>query len=501
MELKLGGKRKGTAIVSAEDYDRLSKHGWSINVRGYVAAMINGKTTSLHHFIMNVTDGRTIDHINGVPTDNRRENLRLSCEIKNGQNKRVHKNKTSSKYRGVYGTPNGQYKVYIIIEGVKHYLGTHDTELDAVDAWEMFVVHSKLDHIQLHFPEKRDEYLSREYKPYQKKKPISEYTGLSKSRGSYEVHVSTNGGKIYIGISNDPIKAAQMYDDYVVKHKILGKELNFPERHPTYCDQLPIFTKCEDIDDNTVKLLITSDKNRVVMIDKQDYDKVKHYHCTIGNKGYVFAKVGTKEIRLHRLLCEVTDPKIFIDHIDNNPLNNKMNNLRISDSNKNPKNRKKKKGTSSDYIGVTYDRKQKIWRTSLMRNGKFIRLLSSSNEELCARSRDLYILENCPDDHYKLNFEWTPEEISTWTKLIEAAKRKFTSSYIGVCFQKKSNKWVSSVKYKDKLVFNKLYNTEQEAARARDLYIKLNLLNVEYKMNFEWTTKDIAKWKKLLNFQ
>ena len=37
-----------------------------------------------------------------------------------------------------------------------------------------------------------------------------------------------------------------------------------------------------------------------------------------------------------------------------------------------------------------------------------------TNEEFAARKRDLYILEKHPDEIYKLNFEWTKDEIITW---------------------------------------------------------------------------------------
>ena len=67
-----------------------------------------------------------------------------------------------------------------------------------------------------------------------------------------------------------------------------------------------------------------------------------------------------------------------------------------------------------------------------------------------------------------------------------------------ISFNKK--KWISGVNFNKKLVFSKRYTTEEYAARARDLYILLNLNRADYKINFQWTIEDIAKWKQLLKF-
>ena len=52
MNLQLGGKQKGFAIVSAIDYDRLNKYSWFQSKLGYVAGTVDGKTMKIHRFIM-----------------------------------------------------------------------------------------------------------------------------------------------------------------------------------------------------------------------------------------------------------------------------------------------------------------------------------------------------------------------------------------------------------------------------------------------------------------
>lgn len=53
-----------------------------------------------------------------------------------------------------------------------------------------------------------------------------------------------------------------------------------------------------------------------------------------------------------------------------------------------------------------------------------------------------------------------------------AQKNNKTSIYKGVCFQKRTGKWVAQVQCKGKQVFQKRFSTEEEAAHAYDYYAK-----------------------------
>ena len=47
-------------------------------------------------------------------------------------------------------------------------------------------------------------------------------------------------------------------------------------------------------------------------------------------------------------------------------------------------------------------------------NGKYILISIECDEYITARKRDLYIIMNYPDEHYKLNFTWEEEDIKNW---------------------------------------------------------------------------------------
>ena len=81
-----------------------------------------------------------------------------------------------------------------------------------------------------------------------------------------------------------------------------------------------------------------------------------------------------KQFQVHQLVAITflnhtpNGNKIVVDHIDNNPLNNNLNNLQLISNRENLS--KDKKGGHSKYIGVTWDNNAKKWRSSIYVNGK-----------------------------------------------------------------------------------------------------------------------------------
>lgn len=81
-------------------------------------------------------------------------------------------------------------------------------------------------------------------------------------------------------------------------------------------------------------------------------------------------------ISLHRLI--IGPPKtVTVDHINNDPLDNRLCNLRLATHAENMANRRKAKHGKSPFKGVTYDpgngRTKALWRASLTVNGKRFR--------------------------------------------------------------------------------------------------------------------------------
>ena len=90
------------------------------------------------------------------------------------------------------------------------------------------------------------------------------------------------------------------------------------------------------------------------------------------NHEYRHVKINSKAYGIHRIIFLYHNgylPKM-IDHIDNNPLNNNIDNLRGVESKQNQWNNKSKKGSSSKYKGVCWDKKLNKWQAQIKINNK-----------------------------------------------------------------------------------------------------------------------------------
>jgi hypothetical protein len=124
--------RDKKAIVDAEDVERVGKFKWHARRRSpgtqWEASRhlkrLNGSNLSrtLANEIMQTVPGMVVDHVNGNPLDNRKENLRLATPAQNAINW-MRNNKTG--VRGVFANGKNRFAVRIKRPGGKRlYLGT-----------------------------------------------------------------------------------------------------------------------------------------------------------------------------------------------------------------------------------------------------------------------------------------------------------------------------------------------------------------------------------------
>lgn len=121
-------------LVSDEDWHRLSKINWYINTNGYATT---SKTKSMHRIICPCNDQtNVVHHVNGVRTDNRRENLALVSRTINAHQKKKTPS-TSSQYFGVsYSTRDKKWRVQISQGYDRRYYGSFNTEEEAAMAYD-----------------------------------------------------------------------------------------------------------------------------------------------------------------------------------------------------------------------------------------------------------------------------------------------------------------------------------------------------------------------------
>ena len=121
------------------------------------------------------------------------------------------------------------------------------------------------------------------------------------------------------------------------------------------------------------------------IIDKNDIEKVNKYTFRLQGRGYIKAKINNKDIYLHRYLMDEWDPKIIIDHKNNNPLDNRKRNLRRVTIRQNAFNRTKPRGSSSKYKGVSFNKTAKKWVCYIKKDGIKISLGTFDTEEDAAK--------------------------------------------------------------------------------------------------------------------
>ena len=142
---------------------------------------------------------------------------------------------------------------------------------------------------------------------------------------------------------------------------------------------------------------LTQDK--VALVDDEDFDRVAaHKWCAerIGNTFYACSRIYGKNVRMHRFILGLTDPKIVSDHIDGNGLNNSKANIHATNHSINSFQALKRSNSNiqpmrSKYKGVFPCRDN--WQAKVKFHQKQIYIGTYNSEVLAAQARDKKIIE------------------------------------------------------------------------------------------------------------
>lgn len=120
-------------------------------------------------------------------------------------------------------------------------------------------------------------------------------------------------------------------------------------------------------------------KGYVALIDPVDADLLdRKWHANVqGNRVYALSHRNNKSLKLHRVIFEriisrALLPNELVDHMDNNPLNNRRNNLRLTDRVGNRANAKVERTNKSGYKGVW--QRGNTWYACIKCSGKTFHL-------------------------------------------------------------------------------------------------------------------------------
>lgn len=112
---------------------------------------------------------------------------------------------------------------------------------------------------------------------------------------------------------------------------------------------------------------------------------------TSTSKGYRGGSIFGRTYQAHRVIWALHHgcwPNAEIDHIDGNPTNNRLENLRPASRCENRWNRGGKVGSSSQYCGVSWSVRDRAWRVAIRANGHTILGGSFACEVDAARKYD-----------------------------------------------------------------------------------------------------------------
>lgn len=124
-------------------------------------------------------------------------------------------------------------------------------------------------------------------------------------------------------------------------------------------------------------------KGQKFYIDIEDYGIAEKYCWRLNKQGYIVANSrngSNKIIWLHRLIMDIYNDEILIDHKDWDKTNNRKNNLREATKSENNINIKRKINNSSGYTGVNLNKN----------SGKYIARISQNKKRIFLGAYDTF---------------------------------------------------------------------------------------------------------------
>ena len=123
-------------------------------------------------------------------------------------------------------------------------------------------------------------------------------------------------------------------------------------------------------------------RGKVALVDDDDYETLIKFkwcasRCGFGIKEKFRAErrgPNSRLLLMHRQIMDITDPKVLVDHINGDPLDNRRENLRAATHAENSRNMGLSKKNTTGYKGVRWNKNLKKWRASIWVGGRHMHL-------------------------------------------------------------------------------------------------------------------------------
>jgi len=143
--------------------------------------------------------------------------------------------------------------------------------------------------------------------------------------------------------------------------------------------------------------IVSKGKEYTVLYDDEDHELVSQHHWFLQGEGYVFGYVKGcrprssigKDVLMHRLILGMSQgDRTQTDHINHNRLDNRRCNLRACTYLENNYNISSRPGSSSKYVGVSFNKRCQKWEAWVTIDGRKKNLGKFIDEKEAARVRD-----------------------------------------------------------------------------------------------------------------
>jgi hypothetical protein len=126
-------------------------------------------------------------------------------------------------------------------------------------------------------------------------------------------------------------------------------------------------------------------------IDKEFFPIINQYRWHIDNYGYVITTLWCKKekrtgerFKMHRVVSLMQNSKVRVDHINGNPSDNRLINLRPVTHAQNLWNRKFCKNNKVGFKGVCVDKRRNTWKAEISKNRVRFYIGNFKTKELAA---------------------------------------------------------------------------------------------------------------------
>jgi hypothetical protein len=136
---------------------------------------------------------------------------------------------------------------------------------------------------------------------------------------------------------------------------------------------------------------------RIALVDHEDVDLVGQrcwYAHRSDTRVYAMAhrRFGTTRA-MHRLILQLDDPELFVDHINGDGLDNRRANLRVVTARENAQNQGPRKGR---FRGVSFDKSRGLWIATATLDGKRTTIGRFETEEQAGAAASAWRSEHMP---------------------------------------------------------------------------------------------------------